>query len=195
MYFNLQSTHTTKSLLSRKPSFLSCTAERERNTWRLQEEVLQMERKVATAQRQARLALDRAMSAEIEAEQVPVLQQQLSDAKATLEEQIHRQDEARVSTQQQFHQMKSTLEHQLQEKDHQLEKNEQIRMTLEAQIQTKDQEKGKLERQLYMKDEHIRSLQISIRQDTLSLSSYVGKVHSLKTLNSVSSKISQLLLQ
>jgi len=178
-----------------------------------------MEEKVAITQRQARLALARAVSAEIKADQVPVLQQQLSDTKATLEEQIYRQDEARVaaqqqfdqmkaalehqilvrdqtnaalqqtyhqmkanlehqiqlkerarvSTQQQFHQMKSTLEHQLREKEHQLQENEQVRVTLEAQIQAKDHEKGKLQRQLYMKDEHIRALQKSHSRQHLAV--------------------------
>ena len=177
-----------------------------------------MEEKVATAQRQARLALVRAVS-EVKAGQVPVLQQQLSDTKATLEEQIHRQDEARVaaqqqfdqmkaalehqirvrdqtnaalqqtyhqmkanlehqielkerarvSTQQQFHQIKSTLGDQLRQKEHQLQKNEQVRVTLEEQFQGKDQEKGELERQLYMKDEHIRALQKSHSRQHLAV--------------------------
>ena len=75
-----------------------------------------MEEKVATAQKQARLALARAVS-EVKADQVPVLQQQLSDTKATLEEQIHRQDEARLAAQQQFDQTKAALEHQIRVRD------------------------------------------------------------------------------
>ena len=72
---------------------------------------------VATTQRKARLALARGVSAEIKADQVPVLEQQLSDTKATLEEQIHRQDEARVAAQQQFDQMKAALERQIRVRD------------------------------------------------------------------------------
>jgi len=106
-----------------------------------------MEEKVATAQRQARLALARAVSAEIKAEQVPVLQQQLSDTKATLEEQIHRQGEARVAAEQQFDQTKAALEHQIRVRD----------QTNAALQQTYHQ----LERQLYMKDEDIKALQKS----------------------------------
>ena len=101
-----------------------------------------MEEKVATAQRQARLASSsaRAVSAEKKADQVPVLQQQLSDTKATFEEQIHRQDEARVAAQQQFDQMKADLEHQIRVRDQTnaalQQTYHQMKANLEYQIET-----------------------------------------------------------
>ena len=139
-----------KAFISRKPSFLSCTAERERNTWRLQEEVLRLEEKVATAQKQARLALARAVKAEIKADQVPVLEQQLSDTRTTLEEQIHMQDEA---AQQQFDQTKETLEYQIQVRDQRnsaLQKTyHQMKTTLEHQIELRDQARVSTHQQFY----------------------------------------------
>ena len=142
-----------KAFISRKPSFLSCTAERERNTRRLQEEVLQLEEKVATAQRQARLALARAVKAEIKADQVPVLEQQLSDTRTTLEEQIHRQDEARVAAQQQFDQTKEALEYQIQVRDQRnaaLQKTyHQMKTTLEHQIELREQARVSTHQQFY----------------------------------------------
>ena len=177
--------HTFHQKLSYPESLLFCHAlqrERERDTRRLQEEVLQMEEKVATAQRQARLALARAVSAEIKADQVPVLQQQLSDTKATLEEQIHRQDEARVAAQQQFDQMKAALEHQIRVRDqtnaalqqtyhqmkatleHQtelrkragvsiLQQFHQMKSTLEHQLREKEQARVALGTQIQAKDQ------------------------------------------
>ena len=152
-----------------------------------------MEEKVATAQKKARLALARAVRAEQEADQVPVLEQQLSQTKENLEEHIHMNDQTRAALehqiqvrdqtntalQQTYYRMKATLEHQRKQAtvsieqqfhqmksalEHQLREKEQVRVALEAQIRAKDQEKGELERQLYRKDEHIRALQQSQSQ-------------------------------
>ena len=80
-----------------------------------------MEEKVATAQRQARL---------------------LSDTKAILEEQIHRQDEARLAAHQQFDQTKAALEHQIRVRD----------QTNAALQQTYHQMKTNLEHQIELKE-------------------------------------------
>jgi len=154
MYFHLQSALPSKAFISRKP-FLSCTAERDRNTQRLQEEVLQME-EVATTQRQARLALARAMSAEIKADQVPVIEQQLSDTKATLEEQIRRQDEARVAAEQQFDQMKAALEHQIRVRDQTNAALQQMYQQTKAHLKQFHQMKSTLEHQLQEKEQQLR---------------------------------------
>ena len=138
-----------------------------------------MEEKVATAQRQARLALARAVSAEIKSDQVPVLQQQLSNTKATLEEQIHRQDEARVAAQQQFDQTKAALKHQIRVRDqknaalqqsyHQMKANleHQIELKERARVSTQQQfhqMKSTLEHQLREQEHQIREQEHQLQE-------------------------------
>ena len=128
------------------------TSERERNTQKLQE-VLQMEEKFATAQRQARLALARAVRAEQEADQVPILEQQLSQSKENLEEQIRMNDEARVAAQQQFDQTRAALEHQIQVRDQTITALQQtyyqMKATLEHQIELVEQAKVSIQQQFH----------------------------------------------
>lgn len=144
-----------------------------------------MEDKVATAQRQARLALARAVRAEQEADQVPFLEQQLSQSKANLKEQIRMQDGARVAAQQQFDQTKAALrvdlDCQLKEKEqgrmilqHQLQEQERARVSLETHIQAQNQE---LEQQLHRKDEDIRTLLQSQSEQVSAVAQSQPKFH------------------
>ena len=137
-----------------------------------------MEEKVATAQKKARQALARAVRAEQEADQVPVLEQQLSQTKENLEEQIHMNDEARIAAQQRFDQTRAALEHQIQVRDqtntalqqtyyqmkatleHQIELWEQATVSIQQQFH---QMKSALEHQLREKEQVRVALEAQIR--------------------------------
>ena len=137
-----------------------------------------MEEKVATAQKKARLALARAVRAEQEADQVPVLEQQLSQTKENLEEQIRMNDEARIAAQQRFDQTRAALEHQIQVRDqtntalqqtyyqmkatleHQIELREQATVSIQQQFH---QMKSALEHQLREKEQVRVALEAQIR--------------------------------
>ena len=148
----------------------------------LRQTVCQLEEKVASAQRKARLALARAVRAEQEADQVPVLERQLSQTKANLEEETRVKDEARIAAQQQFDQTRTALEHQILARDqtnaaiqrsyyqmkaaleHQIEVKEQARLliqqqfhqmksTLEHQLQEREPARMALERELQEKEQ------------------------------------------
>ena len=101
----------------------------------LKKQVCQIEDELASAQRQSRLALARAVRAEIEADKVPVLEQQLSQTKTNLEGQIQMKDEARIAAEQQLQQTKATLEHEIQMAEWQFN---QEKAGLQHEIQERD---------------------------------------------------------
>ena len=147
----------------------------------LKKQVRQIEGELASAQQQTRLALARAVRAEIETNKVPVLEQQLSQTKTNLEEQIQMKDQARIAAEQQFQQTKATLEHERQMKDqarieaeqqlqqirtaleHEIQMAEQLQMKDQAEWQFK-QEKAGLQHEIQERDKKISSLQQQIHQ-------------------------------
>ena len=114
-----------------------------RETQELEEGVHRLEDELASVRRQSRRALARAVSAEIEADKVPVLEQQLSRTKTNLEEQIHMKDQARIAAEQQLQQTKTNLEKQIHMRD-------QARIAAEQQLQ---QTKAALEYERHMKSQ------------------------------------------
>ena len=112
--------------------------ERERELKALKERVHQLEDELTSAQRQTKQVLARAVRAEIETDKVPVLEQQLSQTKNNLEEQIQMKDEARIVAEQQLQQTKATLEHEIQMKDQAEWQFNQARTGLQHEIQVRD---------------------------------------------------------
>ena len=104
----------------------------------------QMEDEVASVRRQSRLALARAVSAEIEADKVAVLEQQLSQTKTNLEEQIHMKDQAWIEAEQKLQQTKAALEHEIHMKERQFN---QAKAGLQHEIQVRDQALSTLHQQ------------------------------------------------
>ena len=109
----------------------------------------QLEDELASAQRQTRLALARAVRAEIEADKVAVLEQQLSQTKTNLEEQIHMKDQARIAAEQQLQQTKAALEYELQMKDQAEQQSNQAKAGLQHEIQLRDQAISTLHQQMH----------------------------------------------
>ena len=121
----------------------------------LKKQVRQIGDELASAQRQSRLALVRAVRAEIETDKVPVLEQQLSQTKTNLEEQIRINNQARIAAEQQLQQTKAALEHeiqmaeQLQMKDQAERQFNQEMAGLQHEIQERDQKISSLHQQIY----------------------------------------------
>ena len=105
----------------------------------LKKQVHQIEDELASAQRQTRLALARAVKAEIETDKVPVLERQLSQTKTNLEEQIQMKDQARIAAEQQLQQTKAILEHEIRMKDQAEQQFNQEKAGLYHEIKLRDQ--------------------------------------------------------
>ena len=130
----------------------------------LKKQVHQLEDELASAQRQSRLALARAVRAEIETDKVPVLEQQLSQTKTNLEEQIHTKDQARIAAEQQLQQTKAALEHEIHMAEQQFN---QEKAGLQHEIQQRDQKISSLEQQIYQTEkflEHHKQAAVSAQQ-------------------------------
>ena len=133
----------------------------------LKKQVRQIEDELASAQRQSRLALARAVRAEIETDKVPVLEQQLSQTKTNLEEQIQMKDEARIAAEQQLQQTKATLEHEIHMKDQAEQQFNQEKAGLQHEIQVRDQKISSLQQQIYQTEkflEHHKQAAVSAQQ-------------------------------
>ena len=155
----------------------------------LKKQVHQLEDELASAQRQSRLALARAVRAEIETDKVPVLEQQLSQTKTNLEGQIQMKDQARIAVEQQLQQTKATLEHEIhmkgqselqfnQEKaglyheiklgDQKLstlrQQTSQLKESLDHQIEVREQAMVALEMQIQAKDREKAELEHQLHQ-------------------------------
>ena len=130
----------------------------------LKKQIRQIEGELASAQRQSRLALARAVRAEIKTDKIPVLEQQLSQTKTNLEEQIQMEDRASIAAEQQLQQTKATLEHEIQMAEWQFN---QEKAGLQHEIQDKDQKISSLEQQIYQTEkflEHHKQAAVSAQQ-------------------------------
>ena len=130
----------------------------------LKKQVRQIEGELASAQRQSRLALARAVRAEIEVDKVPVLEQQLSQTIINLEGQIQMKDQARIAAEQQLQQTKATLEHEIQMAEQQFN---QEKAGLQHEIQVRDQKISSLQQQIYQAEkflEHRKQAAMSAQQ-------------------------------
>ena len=130
----------------------------------LKKQIHQLEDELALAQRQSRLALARAVRAEIETDKIPVLEQQLSQTNSNLEAQIHMKDEARIAAEQQLQQTKATLEHEIQMAEWQFN---QEKAGLQHEIQERDQKISSLQQQIYQTEkflEHHKQAAMSAHQ-------------------------------
>ena len=130
----------------------------------LKKQVHQIEDELASAKRQSRLALARAVRAEIETDKVPVLEQQLSQTKMNLEEQIQMKDQARIAAEQQLQQTKATLEHEIQMAEWQFN---QGKAGLQHEIQERDQKISSLHQQIHQTEkflEHHKQAAMSTQQ-------------------------------
>ena len=124
------------------------TVEKEIEIQELKENIHRLEDQVALAQRQSRLSLARAVSAEIEADKVPVLEQQLQQEKTTLGQ----KDQARVEAQQQLQQTKTALECQIHMKNQAERQLRQTTAGLQHEIQLRDQTILTLHQQMHQMD-------------------------------------------
>ena len=133
----------------------------------LKKQVRQLEDELASAQRQTRLALARAVRAEIEADKVPVLEQQLSQTKTNLEGQIQMKDQARIAAEQQLQQTKGALEHEIHMKDQAERQFNQEKAGLQHEIQERDQTISSLQQQIHQTEkflEHHKEAAVSAQQ-------------------------------
>ena len=133
----------------------------------LKKQVRQLEDKLASAQRQSRLALARAVRAEIETDKVPLLEQKLSQTKTNLEGQIQMKDEARIAAEQQLQQTKAALEHEIHMKDQAERQLNQEKAGLYHEIQVRDQKISSLQQQIYQTEkflEHHKQAAMSAQQ-------------------------------
>lgn len=113
---------------------------REGEMLKLKEKVYQMKDEVAFAQRQSRLSLARAVRAEIQADKVAVLEQQLSQTKATLEEQIQMKDQVLAVAVRQFNRAYSDMQQGLLMRDQAIATlRKQMQMSLECQTEVNKQ--------------------------------------------------------
>ena len=153
--------------ISMKDQEISSFIAHMREIEQLKKQLCQMENEVASAQRQARLALARAVRAEIETDKLAVLEQQLSQTKTNLEEQIHINDQARIAAEQQLQQTKATLEHEIQMKDQAERQFKQEKAGLQHEIQVRDQKISSLQQQIYQTEkflEHHKQAAVSAQQ-------------------------------
>ena len=165
-----------------KCSFLVFSVEGEEERRKLKYEIHLLKDELASAQTERKLALTRAVRPEIQADKVAVLEQQLSQTKTNLQEQIRMKDQARIAAEQQLQQTKSDLQHEIlvkdqavgtlhhqlhQMKEHQTEMKEQailsaqqqfdrMKATLEHQIEEKEQARVALEIQIQTKDKQLK---------------------------------------
>ena len=166
-----------------KRSFLVFSVEGEEERRKLKYEIHLLKDELASAQTERKLALTRAVRPEIQADKVAVLEQQLSQTKTNLQEQIRMKDQARIAAEQQLQQTKSDLqEHQTEMKEqailsaqqqfdrmkatleHQIEEKEQARVALEIQIQTKDKQLKEKKEEIHTKDREKAELQQQLCQ-------------------------------
>ena len=106
----------------------------------LKEKVHQMKDEVALAQRQSRLSLARAVRAEIQADKVAALEQQLSQTKSTLEEQIQMKDKVMAVAVRQFNRAYSDMQQDLLMRDQAIATlRKQMQMSLEYQTEVNKQ--------------------------------------------------------
>ena len=129
----------------------------------LKKQVRQIEDELASAQRQSRLALARAVRAEIKTDKVPVLEQQLSQTKINLEGQIQMKDQARIAVEQQLQQTKATLEHEIHMKDQAEQQFNQEKAGLYHEIKLRDQKLSTLHQQTSQLKESLDQ-QIEVRE-------------------------------
>ena len=129
----------------------------------LKKQVRQIEDELASAQRQSRLALARAVRAEIETDKVPVLEQQLSQTKTNLEGQIQMKDQARIAAEQQLQQTKAILEHEIHMKDQAERQFNQEKAGLYHEIKLRDQKLSTLRQQTSQLKESLDH-QIEVRE-------------------------------
>ena len=155
------------------------SVEGEKEIQKLQHKVYQLKDELASAQTECKLAWTRA---EVQANEVLVLEQKLSRTKTNLEGQIQIKDQARIAAEQQLQQTKADLHHEIEVKDkeivtlsqqlhemkeHQTEVEEQAiasahqqfdntKATLEHQIEAKEQARIALEIQIQTKDEQLQ---------------------------------------
>ena len=160
------------------------SVEGEKEIQKLQHKVYQLKEELASAQAECKLAQTRA---EVQANKVSVLEQQLSRTKTNLEQEIRMKDQA---AEQQLQQTKAALEHEIQVKDqkivtlsqqlhemkeHQNEVEEQaiasaqqqfdnMKATLEHQIEAKEQPRIALEIQIQTKDEQLQKRKRNLYQ-------------------------------
>lgn len=150
-----------------------------------------MKDEVAFAQKQSRLSLARAVRAEIEADKVAVLEQQLSQTKSTLEEQIQMRDQVMAVAVRQFNRAYSDMQQDLLMRDqaiatlrkqmqisleYQTEVNKQsmksakqqfehMKATLEHRIEVGEQARIALETQIQAKDREKSELEQQLCQE------------------------------
>ena len=129
----------------------------------LKKQVRQIEDELASSQRQSRLALARAVRAEIETDKVPVLEQQLSQTKTNLEEQIQMKDQARIAAEQQLQQTKAILEHEIHMKGQSERQFNQEKAGLYHEIKLRDQKLSTLHQQTSQLKESLDH-QIEVRE-------------------------------
>ena len=164
--------------------------ERKGEMLKLKEKVYQMKNEVAFAQMQSRLFLARAVRAEKQADKVAVLEQQLSQTKATLEEQIQMKDQVIAVAVRQFNraysdmqqgllmrdqaiatlrkQMQMSLEYKTEVNKQSMKSAQQqfdhMKATLEHQIEVREQAKVALEMQIQAKDREKAELEQQLCQ-------------------------------
>ena len=100
----------------------------------------------------------------METDKVPVLEQQLSQTKINLEEQIQMKDQARIAAEQQLQQTKAALEHEIHMAEQQFN---QEKAGLQHEIQERDQKISSLEQQIYHTEkflEHHKQAAVSAQQ-------------------------------
>ena len=115
----------------------------------------QLEDELASAQRQSRLPLARAMSAEIEADKLLLLEQQIVPTKTDLEEQIHMKDQARIAAEQHLQQTKAALEYELHMKDQAEQQFNEATAGLQDALLVKDQEIATYQQQIHQMREFL----------------------------------------
>ena len=166
------------------------TVEKEQEIQELKENIHRLEDQVALAQRQSRLSLARAVRAEIEADKVPVLEQQLRQEKTTLEQ----KDQARIEAEQQLQQATTALEHQLNLKDQAERQLRQTMAGLQHEIQLRDQTISTLHQQMHQMEATLKHQNEVNKQATTSAQQQFN--HDVKALeNQMRGRQQALVLQ
>ena len=166
------------------------TVEKEQEIQELKENIHRLEDQVALAQRQSRLSLARAVRAEIEADKVPVLEQQLQQEKTTLGQ----KDQARIEAEQQLQQAMTALEHQLNLKDQAERQLRQTMAGLQHEIQLRDQTISTLHQQMHQMEATLKHQTDVNKQATASAQQQFN--HDVKALeNQMRGRQQALVLQ
>ena len=166
------------------------TVEKEIEIQELKENIHRLEDQVALAQRQSRLSLARAVSAEIEADKVPVLEQQLQQEKTTLGQ----KDQARIEAQQPLQQTKRALQHQIHLKDQAEWQLREAMAGLQHEIQLRDQTILTLHQQMHQMDATLKHQTEVNKQATASAQQQFN--HDVKALeNQMRGRQQALVLQ